>query len=441
MHVPATGSRRVFALLLTAMLVAMSGFGPVFATTGQDEREPPPFSLYATVYPTSEIRPLDPMTLESLDEPEPLDFLHQWANISTSADGSTFVSLDYASGEIVIQDGVYGPERLRIPWDAELFDPRLSEDGSRVVLRGQVRCGPSGCGDQIWYTYDTTTGELISTVRWSGDLAWPNLVDPTATRLYLPFPEKPDEATPTAPAPETPRGPWPLGIAAFDLATGEERSRVSVPDVMIGNWQEGMIDQVPVMQGIQPAIALSPDGDRLAIVDAEGESFTIVDAETLAIDAVHEIHEPVSVLHYVLQGLGLAPQVAHAKAAGGTTRNATFAPDGQSLYITGHTIDVGDTIEDISGEGFGLLRIDTANGEITGKALPGEDLVNVLPSPDGQSIYLLDPRTDWWDDRTGSDQVHILRRLDAETLDLAAERELPQYQLVTILVTGPDAGE
>lgn len=426
--------------LLVTLLLLIVAVPANTAAAVQSDNDQPTFTLFTTVEEGQEYRPIDPLTLEDMTTVEPLVFDREWPNIAVSGDGSTFVVIDPSRGPledwISVRDGVHGPERLTITTEEAVFNPRLSDDGSWLVVEPQLICGPSGCDERVWYTYDTNTGELMSTIRSdAGDPVWPDLIDPAGQRLYQPFYE--GSPPPTYPATPTPVnisevGPWPLQIAAYDLTTGREIDRIILPDVFAGSWQGESVDKMYVGEILHPAMALAPDGTAIAVVDAPMERLTLIDTATLEIVEIHDVHAPKSLTSRLLAWLGIAPQIVQAKASEGRMLSAAFSADGQHLYLSGHEIDVGDTIEDISGHGFGLMRIDLRNGEITGDALTSRELVDVIPSPDGRSVYALGPKTPWWDS-DGQFSDYVLHRLDARTLEPLAERTFASWPNIRLL--------
>lgn len=431
-------------ILLAAFLTAST---PLAMATAEVSATVP-YALYASTTSMNELHQLDPTTLTDLGDARMLESSMPWPQLATSADGSTFVLIynDQIIGEkadaepsaIVIQDGVHGKERLRIPLKGDTaFSPLLSADGSRLVVQvGTLMCGPSGCGPQSWFCYDTRTGKRISTIEGPNDPAWPSMIDAGGHRLYVPFTNRSASSTPVTTATaaaEGAKGPWPLQIAGYDLDTGREIAHLTLPNVMAGSWQQGMIDQMPRMETVQPAIALSPDGTGLAVIDAGMQTLTVVAADTLKITATHDLHRSASKLEQLARWLGIAPQPAAAKALEETTLNATFSPDGAQLYLWGDEITIGASMDDIEGHGLGLMRVDLGTGTIADVGLGGKDLVNVLVAPDGASLYVVAQDTPWWENQSGAGSGYTLRRLDGKTLKVIASREFSSWPRVELL--------
>ncbi len=397
------------------------------------------FALYVTSHVGRAYQSIDPMSLTDLDDDGALRFDYDWPQLAISADGSTFVTISPSQGpldqRITVRDGIGGAVRQAITPAEAVYNPRLSADGSRLVAEPSVVCGPIGCGERTWFTWDTRTGELLAATRADlGAPVWPDLVDTGGRRLYYPFHQQPSVLTSTStPEPGEPSavGPWPLQIASYDLTTGQETARATVPGVSAGSWQAEPIDVMYVGQMELPAVALSPDGSRLAVVDAALETLTLLDAGTLAVLETHAVHRPEGLTDRLLGWLGLGPQSARAKASEGRALGATWSIDGQFLYLTGHETEVGETIDDITGHGLGISKIEVATGEITAVALEGHDANVIIPAPDGQSLYILMPETPWWENGGGS--AYVLRRLDADSLETMAERRLDAWHQIMLV--------
>jgi hypothetical protein len=324
---------------------------------------------------------------------------------------------------IVVYDGLGGPERLRFEAPAAVVAPRLSGDGSRLVTGIPLFGSPSGITRETWYVFDTRDGGQISTVQEDGPDPKPgglpsSLIDPAAERLYR-----------SAVGGEG-DGPWPLQIVAHDLTTGAEIGRLILPDVRAGERYDRWIDQVPIADVLTPAVALSPDGTRIAVVDAEADELTLLDAATLTVERAVEIARPRGLGVRVLTWLGLAPRSASAKSMDGRILWAIFSPDGTRLYVYGFEGAVGDDLDTATKHGLGLTAIEVTSGEIVASGLDGQELFDVLPTPDGESLYVIGPTVPWA--MSSGEPSYRLARLDAATLQTLAEREFPRSAWIVL---------
>jgi hypothetical protein len=308
-----------------------------------------------------------------------------------------------------------GPERVAFQPEAAAFGPWLRADGARLVLFGGQSGTPSGVTPGTWYAFETATGTLLATVESEGQGIGPYafhrpLFDAAGERMYLPYVAHGDQAT----------GPWPLAIAAFDLTTGEKLADRAFPDILAGSWFGSSVEQVPVNDLLTPAVALSPDGTRLAVVHADTDAVTLIDASTLAEVGTRALHRPTGLLARTLAWLGLAPRDAEAKFIQGRMLEAVFAPDGRSLYVYGKDGQVGATPDDAIEHGLGLRRIDAETGEVVAQALPGVEIDELFVAPDGKTLYVDGPVAPPTMVERGSPTM--LRWLDAGSLRPLAQR-------------------
>jgi hypothetical protein len=379
---------------------------------------------------SSALLPLDPETLGDPGGGVRVELGN--AIWTVSGDGMTLVQIEYARHTggrlppeevtIVVRDGLTGGERARFHPPEQVAFPHLSEDGARLVVQtGQDMGDPR---PTTWYVLDTTDGRPLATAR-SGEVGWHQVwLDPGARRLYQLV-----TANPAAGGIANTR-PLPIRIVAHDLTTGEEAGRLDLPEVLGGIWQtERSAQGFPVMAELRPGIALSPDGRRLAIVHADAELLTLVDAERLAIERTIPLAHPVN----LLERLGLAPRVARAKVVEGATRRAVFAPDGRRLYVHGVALTADDGGQPAE-RGLGLLAVELERGAVLAAALPDARLAGLAPAPDGRSVYAFGSATaERGDIRTAPSQ---LWRLHGDSLAILAERQFTGPHQLLVRPTG-----
>lgn len=413
------GLTGAMVLLLACALPAVAA-APVAADS-------PPVALY--LGDRFNYIPIDPLTLEDrtdLPAVEVVDPIEARGFVTLSADGSTWVSL--MAGEVVVRDGLGGAERSRfvVGGSGGLF--AVSADGTRIVVSISVDYSDLNLHRPAWKVFDTRTGELISAIEGEESIEVQTAVDPAADRLYrlVAVGGSPDVTERT--------GPRPARLIAHDMTTGEETDRLDLPDMRVGSWatDEMLGDEdagttYPLMRHLSPGVAVSPDGDRLAIVHAASETMTLVATPSLTVERTVPLTTPRSWGSRFLGWLPLMPHGASAKAMEGTFKSATFSPDGRRLYLTGEVITIED--EQAASEGMGLRVVDVATGVITADALGNAEIGRVIAAPGGENLYVItretaeDAGTDSW----------ILRRLDGETLAVRAERTATSYQQLLLV--------
>jgi CubicO group peptidase (beta-lactamase class C family) len=343
------------ALLAAALLVlALGAARPIASGRAAAAREPP--RLYVSEAPVpldGRLVRLDPDTLA--DRPDLPALEPDGSFWALSADGATLVSLGSAWNleRTTVGDARSGAERNRYPPPPPVRGVRLSADGARLVLQ---RVGPTGVPAPAWDVLETASGRLLAAVKAeaAADDGWQSLIDPAGRRLYrLPLSESTERT-----------GPQPLRIVAHDLTTGAEIGRLELPGVLAGSWRtERTVRGEPVRGVLHPGVALSPDGRTLAIVHADADRVTLVDAARLAVGRTVDLTRAVT----LLERLGLTPRTAYAKGPlDGAVREAVFGPDGRRLYVFGHETRAAETGDPDAGagRGLGLQLVDLARGAV-----------------------------------------------------------------------------
>jgi hypothetical protein len=355
--------------------------------------------------------------------------------IAVSTNGTTAVILraSETSGQryAAVYDGVGGPLRLTIDLDRDLWIAYLGADGHHLILAEGLGCGPTGCGARTWHTYDTRSGELVGSTTAPDPLnGWPLMFAPDGTKAYEPvYALDPGKTVYSQP------GPWPLSIVAYDLIAGTELTRVEVPGVVGGNWP-GDTDGGGYLGYFEnPAIALSPDGATIAVIDTAMESLTIVDTLDMSVQRVTPIHEPTSWLTDALTWLGVAPRSAQAKVSEGQSREAHWSADGRSLFVTGYETRLTDDPAGMTGSGYGLTRIDAMTGAILASQWDGQIIEGplMIVAPDGLSLYVVMTTRPWWEATADAQPEYILYRLDPESFSVLAERPLDDWPVVRLI--------
>jgi len=408
-----------FALLL---LIA-----PLVGAQGAVQQEPlpppgtaPPFGLYlSSGYPPTPgaigYTAINPLTLADLPGAVVPPMVNQGVTLF-SRDGSTAAGSD--RGDIVIWDLRTGRERTHFYPDAAVSPVALSDDGSRLVAELITRSPDATLHPGMWQVFDTARGEMLVTIPGEPPEADRVLVDPVGWRLY-----RLDTGYARSPAALPP-----ARIRVDDLTTGQEIGQISLPGMVAGQWPSNeRVQGESVGVEDEPGFALSPDGRQLAVVHPARDAVTLIDTRTLRIERTVELGQATSLGQRLVRLLPFWPQTAAAKGDEGTFRRAVFATDGRHLYVTGdrYTMVHGQMIV----QRLGLTVVDLARGTISKPVLASEAIVDILPAPDGRSIYAAGDREPG---QGGVDHSAILR-LDATTLKPFAERSFPNARSLLLV--------
>lgn len=363
---------------------------------------------------------LDPQTLDDRAHNPPLE------PGRFSVGGSTRVDVEYPPGRglnnpgphldqvwIVIRDLQTGAERSRFHPPVNGLVPVISADGTRLVVKPfpPGRYYPTA----EWYVVDANTGQPlvhIHDVDTSCFRGGAGLFDPAVQkRVYCPVELAITEA----------RGPEALRIVAYDLKSAAKAGEVELPEVLTGGWRTGQtVDNQPVWAFLEPAVVLSPDGQQLAVVHADADLVTLIEAESLTVERTMALKQPTSLWDW------FAPRIAQAKGASeGTFRHAVFSPDGGYLYVFSQEIRVSS---DEAPDRRGLRLVDLTQGHVMAEALPEYQIQWVQPAPDG-SVYVFGTT----DHSLGASEIRptspsMLWRLDALTLEILVQRAFTGYQ-------------
>jgi hypothetical protein len=422
---PGRPTRGLLSLITLSLTCALWGISGAVACSPTAAGAPPSQTQAYTFYifnPFAEnkLAPLDPETLDDQPDGRPLE------PGRFSVSGSTRVDVEYPPGHdvnnpgpnpddiwIVIRDLQTGTERSRFHPPVPGLIPLLSQDGTRLVIQPYPSTGYPLIAE--WYVVDTTTGQSLAHIKDADTSCFrggTGLFDPALQqRVYCPV--EPDIAEAN--------GPEPLRIIAYDLESGEKAAEVELPEVLIGSRQtERTVNGQPVWAFLEPAVALSPDGQQLAVVHADTDKVTLIEAEPLTVERTLALNHPTSLWDW------FAPAVAQAKGPSeGTIREAVFSPGGQYLYVFSQESWVRP--EDAPAA-RGLWLVDLTQGDIVAEVLSEFQIQWVRPAPDG-SVYVFGTT----DERLGPHEIRptspsMLWRLDALSLETLAQREFTGYQ-------------
>jgi hypothetical protein len=334
-----------------------------------------------------------------------------------SVDGTTLASrITRAGNEIVVQDAFTGAEHARIPAPAGASRLLVSRDGARLVVEQPGDAFDSRAPS--WTVFDARSGQLLT--RFSADhpSASPAVIDQSGSFLYQL----------ALPARQT--GLQPVELFRYDLLTGAPSGRVVLEDVLAGSWQtDKALFGEPLGAVYAPGLAVSPGGGQLAIAHAESATVTMIAADSLAIERSAPIEQAQNTVNWLF-----AEQTAFAKQPPqGVSRSALFSPEGDRVFVWGRQTEVNEDGRLSRYDHFGLAAMDVQTGTLLGEALQGHWIQQVVPSLDGQNLYVIGLEDPCALSETDT-SPYLLRRLNASNLTTLTQREMVGFH--SLLVRG-----
>jgi hypothetical protein len=359
---------------------------------------------------------IDPQNLRDVSTKPLLDIPSSTTSSSetqVSADGSTIIVSDFSGSDVKrrVFDGRTGQLRGHFVPEVAMVLDHISADGTLGLGRiGDTRTPLTG--ESVIVTIpDGRVVRRLFAIDIPGEIQAAPVSPDLSTRYFVTTP------TPLSLTSATPESlPYSLFVrSAQDHLSGP----IPLPGITAGTVSTGPTTASPPLT-IRPAIAFSADGNSLAALSTDGSTLDLVDTKTSAVTMV-AVHKKTSFLD------PFRPLVALAKTLNDEERRAmAFTPDGTAL-ITWTTATHYDDINGAIRTTRGIQRIDVATGSITGETSAPEGVYGFAMSPDGLSIYVVvrakEPPT----------PLYALRRLDAQSLELKAERGLADYAELQVL--------
>ncbi len=368
--------------------------------------------------------PLDPITLDDRPDGQPLP------RGILSADGSTLVTMEFPGGRatrnlddiwIVLTDPASGEERHRFHPPVQGFAVALSAGGERLLFLPDPTLSNQYPPPAAWIVLETAGGETIARIDDPDQACFRQgaLFDPAGRRILCVV----DPALARA------EGPQPLKIAVYAVDSGLKTGEIELPAVLIGGFTPKSWQAVEF--SYQPAVALSPDGRQLAVVHAESDRVTLIEAEALRVEKTFSLAPAAGGWNW----FGLAPTPAHAKGEmEGTIRQAVYDAGGR--YLAVFTQEIRRLAADLPAE-RGLWLVDLERGTLAAAALPDYQVQWVAPAPDGSLYAFGTTAADLLPFEIRPTSPSRLWRLDGRTLGILAERPFDGYQFGAVLPAPP----
>ncbi len=366
---------------------------------------------------------IDPETLKDVSTKPLLPIAPTNGNSSAtqvSPDGSTIIVGDYtslANPRRAVYDARTGALRGYLVPQVAMVTDFVSADGTMVMGR---------LGTSSNYLIDAKAvisvadGHVIRTVSPGpiGDLQSISVAPDLSAIYYMTVPNAP---SPLSTAPTTTQ---PYSLVAQSTITGALSVPVALPGIttdVVFRSDPTNATLPPSLVSVRPGIAITSDGRRLAALSSDGLTLDVVDLATLAVTTV-KVHQKTSLFDF------LRPPLADAKSPiDQEHRGIVFTPDGTAVLML-----IDEThYDDLAGarrSTRGMQRIDVATGLISAETSFTDGVFAFQITPDGKSVLVIVRPPD------AAPPVYLLRRLDAQSLELKAERALPDYAELQVVM-------
>jgi dipeptidyl aminopeptidase/acylaminoacyl peptidase len=360
---------------------------------------------------------IDPITLHDMSS-KPLMDIQDPASAANdvdamiSTDGSTIIVGEFTTSGVrrAVYDGGTGRLRGYLTPEVPMVIDHLSADGHSAL--GRLGTSSDALTDPK-VIISTETGRVLRMIP-SGPQLWTYgvITSSDLSAIYYIVTAVPLSETGLDVSVQQP-----LSLIVQSTADGRLSAPVALPGMSWGNLLNA---SPPVSVGT--SVALDATGRQLAFLSYDGATIDLVDTGSLAV-TTRAVHRKASLFER-LGGL-----VADAKEfIDQQVIDMRFTPDSSALLIITTNIHYGGespvrTTRDIR-------RIEIASAEISADVAPTGGIYSTLLSPDGNALYLVVRSQE------PPQALYVLRRLDARTLELRAERPLADYAELK-LVTQP----
>ena len=364
---------------------------------------------------------IDPETLTDVSPKPLLDIAPTTGNsfdTQVSPDGSTIIVGDYtalSNPKRAVYDARTGALRGYLVPQVAMVTDYLSADGTLAMGRLGTNSNDMTAAKAIISTAD---GHVIRTVP-PGPVGYVQAIPvaPDLSEIYYVM-------VPAAPSPlSTAPVQQPYSLVVQSTVTGALSAPVTLPGISAGiiNRSASNLTAPESPLSVRPAIAVTNDGRRLAALSYDGLMLDLVDLRTLAVTTM-KVHPKTSLFDL------LQVSIAAAKSPIDQEQRAmNFTPDGSALLVY-----VAETnYQGLAGprrSSRGMQRIDVATGVISAETFFTDGVFGFQITPDGKSVLLIVRPPD------STPPTYLLRRLDAQSLELKAERALPDYAELQVVM-------
>ncbi len=380
-----------------------------------------PFTIYTSAdYDGSRLVPIDPRTLADRSE-RPLlgpDATRSGPSAMViSPDRGTIAVVAYSSPfdpsgagiTIRVFNARTGTERARFHPALPVIIDALSADGSQLVGRDW----PPKDRNVPRRVLDATDGRLLATFPAPAPAATCCLTrlleDPAGLRTY-------GLLEPGADGPAS--GPRVPTLVAWEPRSGRELGRLPLDGILAGFWQtDRVVDGRRVNASLDPGLALSPDGHRIAVLSAQEDLLTLIDAEALRVLWTRTVVPQSGGLDWL--GLGVRSAAAKGETEG-ARRDLVFSADGRRLYASGSSTRLDERGEPVitPRDLLAISADDRGGGRVVATGSAHDSVSWLRASPDGAALYVCVSLG-------GAQPAFVVRRLDPTTLATLAERTFP----------------
>lgn len=430
-HTRAAGWATVLLFLLSVLPGCRPAAGLPAALNDADGSE---YAIYLTnPFDETGWRAIEGQTLDD----RPIDLPTGITTLAT--EGAIAVGAEYLAGRahadprqtwVIVYDWPAGTERHRFHPPVGGIAAGLSADGRRLLWQPfPVEANYPPPVD--WYVLATTDGSTVAHIYDEEGACFRQslLADRTGEQFYCLSDPSPGEGGSTIGLDAIRMVKYRPSLTGSLLSGGSPAAELVVPDALIGT--EPVRSDAFHLKMYEPALALAPDGHRLAVVHAESDKITLVNAQDMTLENTITLSPAADVGDW----LGLAARTAQAKGEiEGVIRHAAFSADSRQLYVFSQVrLPNG---EEPPAE-RGLWRVDLSSGQVAARALGEYQIQWLLPAPDGTLFAFGTSDADIHPHEIRETSPSTLWRLDGQTLRILAAHDFTGYRAGRLTAGAP----